>query len=163
MLFALIFIGYSMYGYVQTMKSKTATKETFEVAADMKKLVDHLDVLSKDFSDTVKKLKDITKDAEVAAVDAASEAKEEDKPPKKDAFANKKGGAKKLKADAEDADANAKADSKAGDNEDEEEEGKDNVEHFVGGANRKQRTRRTTRETFVGGVASASTGNYMLL
>jgi len=157
MLFALIFIGYSMYGYVQTMKSKTATKETFEVAADMKKLVDHLDVLSKDFSDTVKKLKDITKDAEAAAVDAAPEAKEEDKPPKKDAFANKKGGAKKLKADAEDADV------KAGDNEDEEEGSKDNnVEHFVGGANRKQRTRRT-RETFVGGVASASTGNYMLL
>jgi hypothetical protein len=132
------------------MKSKKKTTETFEVAAaDIKKLVDHLDVLSKDFSDTIVKLKAVTEshvtDANVTSSEENNEQAE---------FSNKAKPAKSEK--------NVK---KAKANVDEEEEEKERtddneeVETFVSRHVKKP----ARREGFVNGVAGKMAGNYMLL
>ncbi len=150
LLVVLVFVGYTMYTYVNNMKSKKKTTETFEVAAaDIKKLVDHLDVLSKDFSDTIVKLKAVTEshvtDANVTSSEENNEQAE---------FSNKAKPAKSEK--------NVK---KAKANVDEEEEEKERtddneeVETFVSRHVKKP----ARREGFVNGVAGKMAGNYMLL
>lgn len=160
LLIAVVTIGYYMVIYMKTYNDKKAasSKEHFEEAtSDIKKLVNHLDAVSKDFSDTVAKLKAVTDAAATGSAPApapAPAAATSAKPSKKtqDTFTAKRA-------------ASASA-SKTDDEEDEEKEGFENKrsmrESFTKSSNNSRKDR-SNQEDFVNGVSSKMVGNYMLL
>jgi len=158
LLAVVLFLGYCLYVYVQNMKA-SQSKESFEVAAaDIKKLVDHLDSLSKDFSDTVTKLKEVTADAAGGSGSSdSSKSKSETFSAKR--FSENEDAKKKVDTEGDDAEA---------DEADEDVVSKASAETF---ANRMRSPARKAalgrrggkREGFVNGVSSKMSGNYMLL
>ena len=156
LLIAVVTIGYYMVIYMKTYNDKKAasSKEHFEEAtSDIKKLVNHLDAVSKDFSDTVAKLKAVTDAAATGSAPApAPAAATSAKPSKKtqDTFTAKR----------------AASASKTDDEEDEEKEGFENKrsmrESFTKSSNNSRKDR-SNQEDFVNGVSSKMVGNYMLL
>lgn len=158
LLAVVLFLGYCLYVYVQNMKA-SQSKESFEVAAaDIKKLVDHLDSLSKDFSDTVTKLKEVTADAAGGSGSSdSSKSKSETFSAKR--FSENEDAKKKVDTEADNAEA---------DEADEDVVSKASAETF---ANRMRSPARKAalgrrggkREGFVNGVSSKMSGNYMLL
>ena len=175
---ALVFVAYTMFMYVNNMKAKKYNTEKFEVAAaDIKKLVDHLDVLSKDFSDTITKLKSVTEshmegdDSSVGTATNAARDAEGSVNSEKATFSNKSKVVKKTKK------------APTVDVDEEEDEDVDEVALAIAAASRPVASAATSvetfavrntgkrgsqrhearREGFVNGVASKMAGNYMLL
>ena len=178
LLIAVIAVGYYMVIYMKAYNEKktASNKETFEEAAsDIKKLVNHLDAVSKDFSDTVAKLKAVTDAAATgagagagagaaaskAAAAVASSPPVAAKGSKKtqDTFAGKRAAA-----------ASASASKSEEEDDDNEKEGFENRrssvgmrESFAKSSNNSRMDRSNHQESLVNGVSSKMTGNYMLL